>query len=311
MINSKDYITVIGGTNVDIIGSPYNILRMKDSNPGQTTISLGGVGRNIGENLTHLGIEVQLITAIGKDIYGELIIEESQKIGLDIRESLILENENTSTYLAILDKNGDMELALSSMDIIEKINIDFIKEKKEFIEKSVLCILDTNIPIETLEYMVKNFNVDFFLDTVSTTKAEKVKDILGYFHTIKPNKLEAEILSGIKINNREDLKTAASSFVNSGVKRVFITLGEKGVYYLDGKIEKYIKAPDIKVLNATGAGDAFMAAIAYAYINNLDIENTIKFAIGTSILTLENQYTINPNLSVKNIKYRMKELKLC
>lgn len=311
MINSKDYITVIGGTNVDIIGSPYNILRMKDSNPGQTTISLGGVGRNIGENLTHLGIEVQLITAIGKDIYGELIIEESQKIGLDIRESLILENENTSTYLAILDKNGDMELALSSMDIIEKINIDFIKEKKEFIEKSVLCILDTNIPIETLEYMVKNFNVDFFLDTVSTTKAEKVKDILGYFHTIKPNKLEAEILSGIKINNREDLKTAASSFVNSGVKRVFITLGENGVYYFDGETERYINSPDIEVANATGAGDAFIAALAYSYINNLDIENTMKFAITTSILTLENQYTINPNLSVENINNRMKELGLC
>ncbi|NMA87488.1 MAG: kinase [Tissierellia bacterium] len=311
MINSRNYITVIGGANVDIIGSPYKNLRMKDSNPGKTTISLGGVGRNIGENLVRLGIETQLITAIGKDIYGKLIIEESEKIGLNIGESLILKNENTSTYLAILDKNGDMELAISSMGIIEKMDIAFIESKREIIENSAFCIVDTNIPFEVLEYLVRNFNVDFFLDTVSTTKAMKVKNILSYFHTIKPNKLEAEILSGIKIRNMVDLKKAANYFVNKGINRVFITLGEDGVYYLDGEIEKYIDAPDIEVVNATGAGDAFMAALAYSYINNLDIENTIKFAIATSIFTLKNEYTINPNLSVENINNRMKELGLC
>ena len=311
MINSRNYITVIGGANVDIIGSPYKNLRMKDSNPGKTTISLGGVGRNIGENLVRLGIETQLITAIGKDIYGKLIIEESEKIGLNIGESLILKNENTSTYLAILDKNGDMELAISSMGIIEKMDIAFIESKREIIENSAFCIVDTNIPFEVLEYLVTNFNVDFFLDTVSTTKAMKVKNILSYFHTIKPNKLEAEILSGIKIRNMVDLKKAANYFVNKGINRVFITLGEDGVYYFDGEIEKYIDAPDIEVVNATGAGDAFMAALAYSYINNLDIENTIKFAIATSIFTLKNEYTINPNLSVENINNRMKELGLC
>lgn len=310
MTNSNSYITVIGGANVDIIGLPYNKLKNKDSNPGKTTISLGGVGRNIGENLTRLGINTKLITAIGKDIYGRLIIEESKKIGLNIEESLILDNENTSTYLALLDENGDMELALSSMGIMEKMNIAFIEEKREVIENSPFSIVDTNIPTEVLEYMVKNLNVDFFLDTVSTTKAMKVKNILGYFHTIKPNKLEAEILSGIKIINSMDLKKSAEYFVKQGVKRVFITLGENGVYYFDGAVEKYIKAPNIEIINATGAGDAFMAAIAYAHLDNLDIENTLKFAITTSILTLENEYTINPNISVKSIIKRMKELKL-
>ena len=310
MTNSNSYITVIGGANVDIIGLPYNKLKNKDSNPGKTTISLGGVGRNIGENLTRLGINTKLITAVGKDIYGRLIIEESKKIGLNIEESLILDNENTSTYLALLDENGDMELALSSMDIMEKMNIAFIEEKREVIENSPFSIVDTNIPTEVLEYMVKNLNVDFFLDTVSTTKAMKVKNILGYFHTIKPNKLEAEILSGIKIINSMDLKKSAEYFVKQGVKRVFITLGENGVYYFDGAVEKYIKAPNIEIINATGAGDAFMAAIAYAHLDNLDIENTLKFAITTSILTLENEYTINPNISVKSIIKRMKELKL-
>ncbi len=310
IVKDKPYITIVGGANVDIIGLPYKKLRMKDSNPGNTTISLGGVGRNIGENLSRLGIDTRLITVLGNDIYGKTIVEEGIKIGLDMSESLILLGEETSTYIAILDEIGDMNLAISSMDIFEQMTISFIQEKKDLIENSTLCIVDTNIPGEVLEYIVLNFNVDFFLDTVSTTKAETVKDMLGYFHTIKPNKLEAEILSGMEIIDNGDLKKVANYFIDMGVKRVFITLGEDGVYYRDRKKELHMKSPEISIINATGAGDAFMAGLAYSYFNGLDTESTIKFSIGASIVTLENENTINQNISVENIEKRIKELGL-
>ncbi|NLW39318.1 MAG: kinase [Tissierellia bacterium] len=309
-MGDKPYITIVGGANIDIIGRPYEKLRMKDSNPGKTTITLGGVGRNIGENLARLGIDTKLITVLGDDLYGRLILEKGNEIGLDISESLILKNRGTSTYLAILDEKGDMNLALSSMDILNQMDIPFIKEKKDLIESSSLCIVDTNLPKEVLEYMVSSFKVDFFLDTVSTRKAEKVKDILGYFHTIKPNRLEAEVLSDIRITDKGSLRKAASFFLDMGVKRVIITLGEEGVYYLDDEEEIFIRSPKISVVNATGAGDAFMAGLAYAYFNGLDIEKSIKIAMGASFVTLENENTINPDIGIEKIERRIKELKL-
>jgi len=309
-VGDKPYITIVGGANIDIIGRPYEKLRMKDSNPGKTTITLGGVGRNIGENLARLGIDTKLITVLGDDLYGRLILEKGNEIGLDISESLILKNRGTSTYLAILDEKGDMNLALSSMDILNQMDIPFIKEKKDLIESSSLCIVDTNLPKEVLEYMVSSFKVDFFLDTVSTRKAEKVKDILGYFHTIKPNRLEAEVLSDIRITDKGSLRKAASFFLDMGVKRVIITLGEEGVYYLDDEEEIFIRSPKISVVNATGAGDAFMAGLAYAYFNGLDIEKSIKIAMGASFVTLENENTINPDIGIEKIERRIKELKL-
>lgn len=309
-MGDKPYITIVGGANIDIIGRPYEKLRMKDSNPGKTTITLGGVGRNIGENLARLGIDTKLITVLGDDLYGRLILEKGNEIGLDISESLILKNRGTSTYLAILDEKGDMNLALSSMDILNQMDIPFIKEKKDLIESSSLCIVDTNLPKEVLEYMVSSFKVDFFLDTVSTRKAEKVKDILGYFHTIKPNRLEAEVLSDIRITDKRSLRKAASFFLDMGVKRVIITLGEEGVYYLDDEEEIFIRSPKISVVNATGAGDAFMAGLAYAYFNGLDIEKSIKIAMGASFVTLENENTINPDIGIEKIERRIKELKL-
>lgn len=312
ILREQPYISIVGGTNIDIQGFPNNELILKDSNPGMVKISFGGVGRNIGENLVKLGIETKLISAVGDDVYGRKILEDSRMINLNMEDSLILRQQATSTYLSILDGSGDMMVAIAHMDIMDKVTVDFIKNKKNIIENSKLCIIDTNIPKDTIEYILTNAKgVDFFLDTVSTTKAKKVKDFIGYFHTIKPNKLEAEMLSGIKINNESDLKSVANYFLQRGVKRVFISLGEGGMYYDDGVNRNRIRSPKIHVVNATGAGDACLAALAYSHFNDFDIRSSASFSMSASILALSHENTINPNISVENINMMMKEIGLC
>lgn len=302
------YVSIVGGVNVDILGVPFNKLIPNDSNMGRVKISLGGVGRNIGENLTKLGVTTSLISVIGDDLYGKSILEDSKSKGLYMDDSLILEGKDTSVYLSILDESHDMALALSSMEIYDEMTVEFIKDKNHIIQNSRLSIIDTNIPKDVIEYiLLNNSNVDFFLDTVSTTKAKKVKDLIGYFHTIKPNKIEAEVLSGVKINNDEDLDRAAEYFIKKGVKQVFITLGEKGVYFNNGVKKGVLSNPKVEIINATGAGDAFVAALAYAHIKNMDIETAVRFAQVASIIALSHEDTINPNMSIENINKKMKE----
>jgi len=312
VLRKEGYVSIIGGSNIDIIGFPKDNLIIKDSNPGEVKISLGGVGRNIGENLVRLGVLTRLISAVGDDIYGRKILDQAQSIGLDMNDSLILSEVPTSTYLAILNEKGDMKVAISHMDIFDKITLDFIQSKKQVIQNSKLCILDTNIPEDVISYVLDTFKTtDFFLDTVSSTKAKKIKDRIGSFHTIKPNKIEAELLSGIEINNNSDLFKVSEYFLRQGVKRTFITLGEKGVFYNDGLNHKLIPNPKIKVLNATGAGDAFVAALAYSHFHNLDIDETAKFSMAASILALSHAETINPKISEENVNKMMKEIELC
>lgn len=312
ILNTDSYVSIVGGANIDIQGFPAGNLILKDSNVGEVKISLGGVGRNIGENLVKLGVDTRLISVIGDDLYGSKILEEAKLVGLNMQDSLILKGESTSTYLSILDESHDMTVAISSMGIYERMTVDFIKDKKHIIENSKVCIIDTNIPMEVIEYIVTTFkNTDFFLDTVSTTKAKKVKDLIGYFHTIKPNKIEAEMLTGIKIINEDDLKKASEYFIKKGVKRVFISLGDKGVFYSDNTHMKHITAPKIEVVNATGAGDAFIAALTYGYLNNMDIDESARIAIAASTIALSHENTINPNMSIENINLKMKEIGLC
>lgn len=312
IIRDSQHVTIVGGANMDIQGFSSDKLIYNDSNIGNVKLSLGGVGRNIGENLVKLGVNTKLISVIGDDIYGSKILDEAKLIGLDMQHSLILKGESTSTYLAILDETHEMAVAISSMDIYQRMTVDFIKEKRNIIEGSKVCILDTNIPVEVMEYILTSHrNIDFFLDTVSTSKAKKVKNLIRYFHTIKPNKIETETLTGIKINNEEDLKRASEYFLNLGVKNVFITLGEDGVFYSDGINMKHIKAKPIKPVNVTGAGDAFTATLVYGHINDLDIDETASMSVAASIIALSHENTINPNMSIENINSKIKEINLC
>lgn len=308
----REYAVVIGGTNIDIMGAPKDKLIYHDSNVGHVNISLGGVGRNIGENLARLSIDTHLISVIGSDPYGNQIIKKAEEIGLKVDNSMILEGENTSIYLSILDGEGDMELGLSSMDNFKKMDIEFIKTKADLIKNSKVCVIDTNIPQETIEYILNNFKgVDFFLDTVSTTKAKKVKDIIGLFHTIKPNKIEAEILADMEINTDKDLERAIKYFHSKGVENVFISLSDEGVIFSDGGEIGRLKAENPNILNATGAGDAFVAGICYGHMKGLTINKRAELAVGASLLAMAYEETINPNMTIENVYKKLEELKLC
>lgn len=312
VLKSTNFVSIIGGTNVDIVGFSNKSLILHDSNPGNIKFSLGGVGRNIGENLSRLGVNTKLISVIGNDIYGKKVIDEGREIGLDLEHSLKIDGESTSIYMSVLDDKCDMKVAISSMDIYDKMTVDFIKSKKSIIDNSQICVIDTNIPKEVIEYVLNNFkNTKFFLDTVSSSKAIKVKEFIGNFHTIKPNKIEAEILSGIKINDLSDVEKASDYFISMGVKNVFISLGEDGVYYNNGKDRGVYKPKKVKMVNANGAGDAFVAGLVYSELNNFEIIDTLNFASTCSAITIAHKETINPNISLDNIYKKMEENKLC
>lgn len=309
VLDEKTYVSVIGGINIDIVGFPEKKLVRKDSNPGKARISLGGVGRNIAENLTKLELNTKLFSIIGHDYHGDQIIDESKSIGLDVDYLKISEDHSTGTYLAILDGDHDMDIAISSMDILDYLDVDYIKDNKQVLGLSDIIVFDTNINKEVLDYATDVFSENkLFLDTVSYNKALRAKDIIGRFHTIKPNKIEAEALSDIKINDKKDLEKAADYFHKKGVVNVFITLSEEGVFYSNGKESGIFKFSDVKPVNATGAGDAFQAGLVFSEINNYSLLEKTKFATAASIVAMSSNSTINEKMSINEVEKVLKKM---
>ena len=215
-------ITVVGGINIDIEGSPFEKLKYQDSNPGKVHMAFGGVGRNITENIARLGGNVAMLSVIGDDQMGLAAKAELESLGVDTSCIQVLEGENTAMYLSILDDRKDMELALCDMDIIEAITPEVLKSHEEFLRSSKMVALDGNLSESLMEFATDMLTgVPLFYDPVSAAKAVKAKRFIGRFHSIKPNIMEAEILTGMTINDEEDVRKAGQWFIDQGVKRVF------------------------------------------------------------------------------------------
>ena len=110
-------IFVIGGVNMDIAGTPDAALRTGDSNPGRVTMTPGGVGRNIAENMCRLGRQVSLVTVLGSDPYADAVREHSRNVGIDLSRSFTDPMGRTSTYLCLNEQNGDLHAAVRDVPL--------------------------------------------------------------------------------------------------------------------------------------------------------------------------------------------------
>lgn len=300
------YAVVAGGVNVDIGGRSFGELVAADSNPGKVNVSLGGVGRNIAHNMALLGTDVRLLTAYGDDVHGQRIAGSCAELGIDVSHALTVSGASTSTYLYIADAEGEMALALSDMAVCDKITPGYLAANQGMLQNARVVVADTNLPQESLVYLAETCRAPLFCDPVSTKKAEKLSPILDKIHTLKPNRLEAELLSGVPVKDKKDAEKAAKVLLQKGVKRVFLSMGADGVYAASEQEQLWLANIPGKIVNTTGCGDAFMGALVWAYLEDLDLADTAKAGLAAASIAMESEQTINPAMSATALRARMK-----
>ena len=305
VVSGSAYVAVVGGVNIDIGGRPKRPLIERDSNPGKVSISLGGVGRNIAHNMSLLGLHVRFLTAFGDDLHAQRIEAGCADLGIDISHARKVAGASTSTYLYLNDENGDMVLAVSDMEICEKITPDYIASNLSLLNNAQVVVADGNLPAETLNYLAEHCTAPIFADPVSVTKAEKLRPILGRLNTLKPNRMEAELLSGIRITDEKSMHHAAEKLLDTGLHRVFLSLGADGVFAANGEESRIYPCLPAAVRSTTGAGDAFMAALVWAYLEGMDLEDTVRAASAAAAIATESEETINPALSETALRERI------
>ncbi|MBL7574876.1 pseudouridine kinase [Peptoniphilus asaccharolyticus DSM 20463] len=309
IFREEPLVTVIGGANVDIVGYPDSKIIKKDSNPGTIVKSGGGVGRNISENLAKLNVPVSFIGAFGEDSNGELLVNGLKEIGVETEDIFVFQDKPTSTYLAILNEERDMEFAISDMSIVDKLTPDMLFKKKKKIENSNCAVIETNLPESTIKYLLNDVKQNFYIDCVSVKKAKKLVTSLNRIYFLKANKHEAQFLSGIEINSIEDAHKAAEILVEKGVKSVVVTVGENGLVYRDAENAIHISSEKMKIENASGAGDAFMAGYIYGDYAKLSLIDKLKYATACSRVALKSKSTTIETVSVGRIEEEMKNVK--
>ncbi len=267
-----------------------------DSVPGQVTLGCGGVARNIAHNLRLLGHEVKFVSAFGGETFGEMCWRECQAIGLDLSLSERCEGMRNGLYLCVNDQTGDMIAAVADTDIIDCITPEFLEARINGINASALVIADTNISSGTLLYLIDHCKVPLMIDTVSTAKAPRIIKALQQsqthrLHALKLNLQEAQAVTGC-----DTAKAAAEHLTALGVAQVYITLGADGVYCSNGTCHEHVKAIPTRVINTTGAGDAFIAGVADAQMRKIPFPECALTGLKAAHAALLSLQTVNPDI---------------
>jgi pseudouridine kinase len=315
MIDRKQaFVVGVGAANVDVHGQSRKAIVMRDSNPGYLATSVGGVTRNILENLARQSIKVALLSAVGDDLFGEKILRESHVAGIDTTHLLLKHGAASSTYIAILDERGDMLLGMSDMRIIENLPTAYLDQNSALLQSASAIVCDACLPVALLDHLVTEAagSTPVLIDPVSTAYARQMEPITGKFYAIKPNEMELSILSGLPTETEAQIEFACEALLNRGVQRVAVSRGEKGCYYADVSGNRLFRAlrPVSQMVNATGAGDAFMAGFTHALVDGMAVEKMLDYALASGITAIQSMTTINSSMSDALVRENMDRYRL-
>jgi len=333
-------VVVIGGANIDLRGRPTGeLMERHTSNPGKINVGSGGVGRNIAHNLALLRVPVTLLSAVGDDGEGIRILEETGKAGVKTDQMIISGEHPTGIYLAILDEKGEMEVAVSDMQILEEITVEYLRSKAYLIKESKIVVMDTNIPEQSIEYVVDLCNkvkVPLLIEPVSVEKAKKLRKILDesgkgrgsgrwVVDYITPSEDELESIFGVRAEIDDDEDTDIVGVVEElkarGAKNVIVSLGKRGIYISSGggvsdfsereqgdpKPGKFMGPYKGEVVDVTGAGDALVAGLVYGIYKGYSLEMAARFGLAGAALTISTKEAVRKDLREGLLRSRIKE----
>lgn len=293
-------VTVIGGLNMDIKAKSKNYLLAGDSNPSNIEISAGGVGRNIAHNFALLGVNTTLLSAAGSDSESHSIIMQTAQTGVNTEHLLISNSKKTGKYIAILDAQGEMALAVSDMEILDELDIKYLQSKLDIIKSSSFVICDTNLSSECLKYIIdicKSSSIPICIDPVSAAKAVKLIGLLDGIDILTPNRMELEILTGVK----NDVEKASHELTKLGVKNIVATLGADGLCHTDKNKSTYYSSIAKSIVDVTGAGDSLTAGLVYGLLEFQNYHTACLCGLAAASITLSSKETVNSSINAAEI----------
>ena len=285
----NDYIVVIGSINYDYM------LKIKSMpKVGETIVAydyaftLGGKGANQAVQCAKLGIKTYMLGMVGDDYMGKFCIEELKQYGVDITNVKII-NEITGFSVANSLPDGNV-LPTIVHGRNFKVNKEYIDSLKDIIINSKVVILQMEIPIDIIEYIIElcdNKNIKVILNTAPANNIRV--EYLQKCDFIIANELEAEFYTNIHINDIDSAKKSIAKFYKDINTNCIFTLGKKGcIICFQGEIN-FFPSVDVKAVETNGAGDSFIGGLVSSYyIFNYDIKQSVDFAQICSAITIQN-----------------------
>ncbi|HEY4060736.1 MAG TPA: ribokinase [Puia sp.] len=285
-MNSKKII-VIGSTNMDMVVKTDHI-----PVPGETVLSgaffmnPGGKGANQAVAVARLGGEVTFISKLGNDLFGKQFSRLFNDEGIDT--SFLLSDDELPSGVALItvDKEGENSIVVASGANAE-LRINDIKGALPEIESAGIALLQLEIPLETVHYVIDHAAANGVMVILNPAPATILPaPLLEKVDILTPNRTEAGMLAGMNVENMETALQAAQIICSKGVKTVVVTMGSLGAVICRHDEQKMVTARRVETIDTTAAGDVFNGALAVALSEEKDIVSAVEFACEAAALSV-------------------------
>ena len=286
-------VVVIGGANADIKGRAGSAIIAMTSNPGEVTVSPGGVGRNIAENLARLGVETSLSCFVGDDANGRLIRDACGGAGVDT-EMIETAAAPTGVYLAVLDEAGEMTVAINDMRAAEQMTVDYLQARAQRFAAADMLVADCNIPLSCLAWLchfAKEIHVPLLIEPISVAKGRK---ILAFTRAppafaVTPNLQQLEALTA-----ETNTMTAIAKLHRLGFANIVVHAGREGAFVSDG-VDAPRRIPPFPIdtiADVTGAGDAAVAGLILGLVTGHNLSAAAKLGQAAAAIKLGSRNSV-------------------
>lgn len=283
----KPIITVVGSMNMDLVIKVNEIPQIGETLLGNELLQIpGGKGANQGVAIAKLNNEIIFLGKVGKDVFGDALIESMKESGVNIEH---IEKTDESTGIAVInvDKYGN-----NNIIVIPGANGDvdkgYLQRHLIAFEKADIIVFQLEVPLETVKEGLKIARKLGKTTILNPAPAYELDDeIIQNVDILIPNEHELERISKIKITDQDSILKAANILLQKGIKQIIVTLGGKGVLYIDINGYKFFEAYKVNVVDTTAAGDSFIGGFVSSYIENGNIEKSIEIGQKTAALAIQ------------------------
>jgi pseudouridine kinase len=301
VLPDKRPVMCIGAANLDRKLRTIEAMQLGTSNPATAEEVYGGVARNIAENLARLNLPTALLTALGDDSAGRALQDHAESAGIDTRGSLKLPETATGTYTAILDARGEMVVALADMALYDRITPEFLSSRLPQRSAAAMTVADLNLPADSIAALLASAhadNVPLVIVAVSQPKMARLPADLSGLRLLILNRGELETRAGRALPTEAEVRAACDALQAQGAQDVVVTCGSQGVFHTRAGELVWLAAHQVEVVDVTGAGDAFSAAVCWSlYQGSADLTLACRRGLKVAAMTLETPDTVSPMLA--------------
>lgn len=297
-------VVLIGSTCFDIRGRVAEGFLPGVANAGRVRITPGGTARNIAENLARLDVPTRLLTAVGDDKQGELLVAHARAagVGLDDDDLVIDAARPSGSYLALLSDDDRLIGAIDDTSVMRAITPRDIHRWRRTIRDSALVVVDATLrpqTIATVARLCRRYGVGLCLEPVSPALAMRVAPFLPDATLITPNMVEAAVLTGLAVGNRDEAHYAALALQAQGANTAIITMSGAGAVYVSADLSGHIPAVRTDVADPAGAGDALTAGVIFGLLNDFPLDEAVQLGTAMASLTMLTPETVHPDLTLE------------